>query len=593
MQNFHYHKFRTIFLLILIIFITTINASKASEYWSSAISLFSTPKYKNNFNNFDFVDLKSKQGGKLKIGVEGTFNSLNPFILKGISASGIDGYIYETLTVASNDEIGVKYGLIAESIRFSKTQHFIEFKLRKIAQFSDGTPITADDVLFTFDTLKKFGHPSYKIAFRDIKKLIKINSHHIRFYFKEKYSRELPLIIASLPVLPQHFFKKVDFNNSNFDGNQNNFPIGSGPYIIDSVQVGKSISYKKNNHYWGRKININKGLYNFDKITFDYYRDNNVLIEAFKAQKYDFRLENVARNWANAYNIDAVKNNQIIKTIFKNNHPPAIQAFILNLRKEKFQDINLRKAINLAFDFKWLNQHIFYNSYKKTYSYFENSTFSAKSSDKELFTELEENEKINNGNGFNRNRLLLAQDILKKAGYKIINKKLFAPNNQNEPISIEFLIDSPAFEMVIAPFVNNLKKLGIQAKVRFTEQNQYQNRVKNFNFDIIISVFGQASIPGEELFFYWHSSQKDIIGSRNLSGVSNAKIDKIIENINQTNNIKIITQLARELDKELISNYYCILQWHNDSQRVLYRNIFSIPKISPEYGINLDSWSIK
>jgi len=366
MQNFHYHKFRTIFLLILIIFITTINASKASEYWSSAISLFSIPKYKNNFNNFDFVDLKSKQGGVIKIGVEGTFNSLNPFILKGISASGIDGYIYEALTVASNDEIGVKYGLIAESIKFSKTQHFIEFKLRKIAQFSDGTPITADDVLFTFDTLKKFGHPSYKIAFRDIKKLIKINSHHIRFYFKEKYSRELPLIIASLPVLPQHFFKKIDFNNSNFngnfDGNQNNFPIGSGPYIIDSVQVGKSISYKKNNHYWGRKININKGLYNFDKITFDYYRDNNVLIEAFKAQKYDFRLENVARNWANAYNIDAVKNNQIIKTIFKNTHPPAIQAFILNLRKEKFQDINLRKAINLAFDFKWLNQHIFYNS---------------------------------------------------------------------------------------------------------------------------------------------------------------------------------------------------------------------------------------
>ena len=287
------------------------------------------------------------------------------------------------------------------------------------------------------------------------------------------------------------------------------------------------------------------------------------------------------------------KNNQIIKTIFKNTHPPAIQAFILNLRKEKFQDINLRKAINLAFDFKWLNQHIFYNSYKKTYSYFENSTFSAKLSNKELFAELEENEKINNGNGFNRNRLLLAQDILKKAGYKIINKKLFAPNNQNNPISIEFLIDSPAFEMVIAPFVNNLKKLGIQTKVRFTEQNQYQNRVKNFNFDIIISVFGQASIPGEELFFYWHSSQKDIIGSRNLSGVSNAKIDKIIENINQTNDIKIITKLARELDKELISNYYCILQWHNDSQRILYRNIFSIPKISPEYGINLDSWSIK
>ncbi len=590
MLNFYPLKFIAIFSLFAISFQ---NHTKASEYWSHAISIAKSPKYQNNFKNFDFINPQSKQGGQIKLGVEGTFNSLNPFILKGISASGIDSYIYETLTVASNDEVGVRYGLVAESIKFSKKNNFIAFKLRKIAQFSDGTPITSNDVVFTFEILKKFGHPSYKIAFRDIKKLTKINSHHICFYFKEKYSRELPLIISSLPILPQHFFKKIDFNNSNFDNNKNSFPIGSGPYIIDSVNIGKSISYKKNNNYWGKDLAVNKGLYNFNKITFDYYRDNNVLIEAFKAQKYDIRFENIARNWANAYNIEAVNNNQIIKTTFKNNSPPAIQAFILNLRKEKFQDINLRKAINLAFDFKWLNQHIFYNSYKKTYSYFENSTFSAKSSNKELFAELEENEVINNGNGFNRNRLLLAQEILRKAGYKIIGNKLFPPNNQKTPIKIEFLIDSPAFEMVIAPFINNLKKLGIEAKVRFTEQNQYQNRVKNFNFDIIISVFGQASIPSEELFFYWHSSQKDIIGSRNLSGVSNKKIDKIIENINQTNDIKIITKLARELDQELISNYYCILQWHNDSQRVLYRNIFSIPKISPEYGINLDSWSIK
>ena len=384
------------------------------------------------------------------------------------------------------------------------------------------------------------------------------------------------MLIASLPVLPKHYYQNHDFTKSGLD-----IPLGSGPYKIKEVKVNREIVYERVKDYWAKDLPVNKGKYNFDKISFDYYRDTNVLIEAFKAQKYDFRQENIARNWANAYNIDAVKNGEIIKKLIPHSLPAPAQVFALNLRREKFQNLALRKALTYAFDFQWLNKHIFYSAYTRTESYFANSQFAYK-------FELPKSA----GDGFNRENLLKARQILLDAGYKITNNKLIDPAN-SQVVKIEFLIDSKAFEMVVAPFIQHLKKLGIDAKMRFVEENQYQTRINNFDFDAIIAVFPQNLVPSDELFSYWHSSQVDIKGGRNLSGLKDEVVDKLVEEISKTTDEEKLKNLCQKLDKRLLEGYYTILQWHNNSYRVLYRDIFAMPKNQPKYSLAFDSWYLK
>lgn len=560
--------------LYIIVLILACNFANAKEF-KNYISTFDDAKYKGNFTKFDYVDLNAKKGGALKMGVEGGFNSLNQFILKGIAPAGIS-YLYDSLTEDSLDEISVRYPLIAESIFLSADRKSIEFKLNKKARFHDGAPITADDVVFTFNKLFNEGHPSYKMIFRDVLGVEKINLHQVRFNFKSNQNRDLPLLVASLSILPKHYYEKLDFSKTSLE-----IPLGSGPYKIKEFSVNKNIVYERVENYWAKDLPVNRGRYNFAEISYDYYRDNNVLIEAFKGQKYDLRQENVARNWANAYNIEAVKNGEIIKKEIRHFLPAPIQTFVMNLRREKFQDVALRKAVNYAFEFEWLKSHIFYGSYERTKSYFENSDFSYSG-----FAAPKAS-----GDGFNRENLLIAKKILDEAGYKIINQKLYSP--KNELVAIEFLIDSKAFEMIIAPFVKNLRKLGIQAKMRFVEENQYQTRVNNFDYDIIVAVFPQSMIPGNELFSYFHSSQKDIKGSRNLMGLDDKIVDELVEKIIKTKDKKTLMTLCKKLDSHLLQNYYSILQWHGNKHRVLYRDIFAFPKTEPKYSLALDSWWMK
>jgi len=483
-------KFSFYFLLIFVSFFKQLYAGDFLHY----ISLFEKPKYFANFNRFDYTDPFAKEGGTIKFATEGGFNSLNPFLLKGTPAEGLS-YLYDTLTEASEDELGVRYALIAEKIKLNNNS--IEFKLNQKAYFHDNKPITADDVLFTFETLLKYGHPVYQMHLKQIKK----------------------------------------------------------------VEV------------------INKYRYNFATIWFDYYRDNNVLIEAFKAQKYDFRQENIARNWATAYDFKNNSNN-IVKSEIKHNLPAPMQAFVLNLRREKFQNLGLRKALNYAFDFLWLQQHIFYGSYQKTTSFFTNSDFGYQ----DFF--------LPKGSidGFNRQNLLQAQKILQKSGYKVINNQLLDANLQ--PVIIEFLIDSKAFEMVVASFVNNLKKLGIATKIKFAEENQYQQLLNNFNFDVIVGVFPQSTMPGAELYGYFHSSQSNIKGGRNLLGLQDKLVDDLVEKIAITTNKNKLIKLCQKLDKYLLENYLVIPHWHNKTYRILYRNIFAMPKIKPKYSLGIDTWFI-
>lgn len=540
------------------------------------VSTFGDLKYPKNFRHFDYVNPEAPKGGEAKFGTEGGFNSLNNFILKGIPASGLN-YLYDSLTEASEDEISARYALVAENIRLAPNGNWIEFRINKKARFHDGVSITADDVIFTFNKLISEGHPTYKMLFREVNDVKKLNSHLVRFYFKKNHNRDLPLLVASLPVLPKHYYENIDFTKTTLQP-----PLGSGPYKIKEVKPNRSISFERVKDYWAKDLPVNRGRYNFDQITYDYYRDTNVLIEGFKSQTYDLRRENVARNWANSYNIEAVENGEIIKREIKHDLPAPMQAFVLNLRREKFQNPALRKAMTYAFDFEWLRAHIFYNSYKRTNSYFANSEFGYKD------FALPESK----GDGFNRKNLIKARQILLDAGYKFSGRKLIDPKT-NQKISVEFLISQQAFEMIIAPFVKNLRKLGIEAKMRFVEENQYQTRINNFDFDVITGMFGQATIPGDELFSYFHSSQKDIKGSRNLAGINDKIIDQLVEKISQAKKKKELKILTKKLDRRLLQNYYTIPQWHNNTYRILYRDIFEFPKIQPKYSLATDSWWIK
>ncbi len=565
-------------------------STQAASGFKHGISVFGNLKYSTNFQNFDYVNPTAPKGGTVKFGMEGSFNSLNPFILKGLSAAGLDS-IYDSLTEGADDEIASRYGLIAESMQLSSDKFSLSFKLRKAARWHDSRPITADDIIFTFNKLLEEGHPSYKIAYSQVLRVEKINNYEVKFIFKTNQSRDLPLLVASMKILPKHYYEdeKHQFNQTTLEP-----PLGSGPYKIKSVEQGKNISYELVENYWGRELPVNKGRNNFAQISYDYYRDSNVLIEAFKAGKFDFRQENISRNWFNSYNIDKVKNGEIIKREIKHSLPTATQTFALNLRREKFQDINFRKALTYAFNFEWLRQHIFYGAYQRTESYFANSNFAynAQFSVQEKSVLKPFHLPKSDSAGFGRENLIIAKKILDDAGYKIIDGKLISPTTQN-PVTIEFLVDSKTFEMVIAPFVKNLHKLGITAKTRFVEENQYEARVRNFDYDIIVAVFGQSLIPGNELLRYWHSSQKTINGSQNLVGLDNKEVDALIEKITKSQNAAELTQLCRQLDKHLLENYYTIPQWHNGTYRALYRDIFAMPKITPKYSLGTDTWWIR
>lgn len=590
--------FKKSFSILVIFFF--ISNSFAAEF-KRGISIFGDLKYPANFKHFDYVNPDAPKGGQVKYGVEGTFNNLNPFILKGIAAAGME-MVFDSLMEGSADEISSKYGLIAESVRLSDDKKSLTFRLRKIAKFNDGSKITADDVVFSFNILKEKGHPSYAMVYRDVIQARKINDYEVEFVFRNGENRELPLTVASLPIFSKKYYSQHQFDKTTFDP-----PLGSGAYKVATLQAGKSITFERVKNYWAKDLPINVGRYNFDKITYDYYRDNNVLVEAFKAGGYDFRQENIARNWANAYNIDKVKNGEIIKKEITHQLPAPMQAFVFNLRKDKFQNLNLRAAIALAFDFEWVKEKIFYGSYQRTKSFFSNSEFGSSGlpSKAELkilnkfrdaippqvFTQEFTLPKAD-GSGFSRANLLQAKALLESAGYFIRDQKLIDPKT-NQPVELEFLIDSKAFQMVIAPMVSNLAILGIKSKIRLVDENQYQNRLKNYDYDLIVNVFGSGMVPGDEQFSYWHSSQKNIVGGNNVVGTDNKAVDYLVEKISKSKNKAELKIFTKSLDRILLANFYVIPQWHNQTYRILYNSKLAMPNHQPAYSLALDSWWIK
>ena len=567
---------------------------------SHAIAMHGEPKYDQNFISVEYVSNNAEKGGNIVRSAIGTYDTFNPFTLKGTSAAGI-GLLYESLTVGSSDEAFTEYGLLAKSIEWPDDRSWVTFTLRDEAKWHDGKKITSDDVVWTFNTLMEKGHPFYKYYYGDVSEVIKITENKVKFEFSTNTNKELVLIVGQLPVLPKHYWENKNFEETTLD-----VPIGSGPYKVKSFDAGRSISYELDMDYWGFENNIvpiKVGKDNMGSIRYDYYKDRGVEREAFKSGEIDFFSENTSKEWATGYDIDAVTEGLIKKELIPHENPQGMQAFAFNTRKDIFADKRVRKALSFAFDFEWTNKNLFYGAYKRTDSFFENSELASSGLPsqaelaylnpyidqlpKEIFNEEYNNPKTD-GSGFIRNELQEATKLLQEAGWKLRDGKL--ENSNGEPFEFEILLVSPAFERIVLPFIDNLEKLGINASLRTIDSSQYQKRIESFDFDMVVFTFSQSLSPGNEQRNFWSSGAADTNGSRNIIGIKNNVIDLLIENLINAKDREDLITISRALDRVLLWNYYVIPQWHISAYRVLYWDMFDQPKQKPKYSLGFDTW---
>ena len=586
--------------IILILFLFSSLNIKAETNISHAIAMHGEPKYGYHFKHLDYVNPDAIKGGKVVFSATGSYDSFNPFILKGTAAAGI-GNLFESLTLKSDDEAFTEYGLIADSIEWPTDRSWVAFNIREEAFWHDGKKITPEDVIWTFDTLMEKGHPFYKFYYADVEDVIKINNSKVKFNFKNSNNLELPLIVGQLPVLPKHFWLDKNFKETTLE-----IPIGSGPYKIKKFDPSRSITYTLDKNYWGKDIPIKKGTDNFEVIKYEYYKDRSIERESFKSGDIDFFNENSSKEWATSYDIPVVKNNLILKELIGHENPQGMQGFVFNTRKVLFKDKQVRKALSYAFDFEWTNKNLFYNAYKRTNSFFENSELASSGipSRKELellnpYIDVLPNEiftkKYNppktDGSGFIRKELQIASDLLKNSGWELDEGKLVNKKNGNR-FEFEILLVSPAFERIVLPFKDNLEKLGISITVRTIDSAQYQNRLNTFDFDMIVSTFSQSLSPGNEQRGFWGSDASKTNGSRNIIGINNTIVDLFIEKIISSESREDLINATKALDRILLWNYYVIPQWHISSYRTLYWDIFDKPNIRPKYSLGTNTWWI-
>ena len=598
-------KFTKTTLLICITWLSCASLATAGEnvILSHGISIFGDLKYPKNFKHFDYVNPNAPKGGEVKIASIGTFDNLNPFIIKGVAASEIN-LLFDTLMASSADEASAEYGLIAKSVEIDPQRKWIIFNLRERAKWHDGSALTADDVVFSFKTIKEKGHPYYRSYYKDITDAIKINKHKVKFTFANSDNRELPLIIGQLPIISKAYYQDNDFNKTTLTP-----PMGSGPYKVKKLEAGRFITYERDPNYWGKDLPVNLGRYNFGTIHIDYYRDATIAIEALKAGEYDFRRENISKTWQTSYNIPQVENGKMIKEVLPDGTPTGMQAFIFNTRRSKFSDPKVREALTYAYDFEWANKQLFYSAYSRNVSFFGNSEFAATglpSKDElkllepfrdslppRLFEEAPTQPDSGGTSLGARQNLLKAQSLLQEAGLEIRDMKLIDPST-DEQMKIEFLLVSPSFERVISPYIKNLKKLGIASSIRMVDSSQFIKRREEFDYDVIVNWFVQGASPGNEQINYWHSSKADVKGSQNYIGIKNPAVDFMIEKLIKANSKKEQITAARALDRILLWNFYVTPQWHSRTHRIIYWNKFGHPKITPSYSLGfLDRWWVK
>ncbi len=576
-----------------------VSGAPASAEPRHGLSLFGDLKYPPNFTHFDYVNPDAPKGGTVKYASIGTFDTLNPFQLKGNKADGL-GLIFDTLMTPSYDEPASEYGLVAESAEVAPDRSWVVYTIRPQARFSDGSQITPEDVVWTFDTLKTKGHPRYRLYYADVLKAEKVGARGVKFTFRNGNNRELPTIVGEMPVLSKAYWSKADFEKTTLDP-----PLGSGPYKIDSIDPGRAITYKRVADYWGKDLPVNRGRNNFDTIRYDYYRDQTVSLEAFKAGQYDIRPENVAKNWAIGYDGPALSAGLIKKDEIPNKLPQGMQGFGFNTRPgHPFQDPRVRDAVTYLFDFEWTNKNLFYGAYTRSRSYFSNSELAATGTPSpeelklldpwkgqipdEVFTKEYDPPKTD-GTGNIRDNLRAALKLFAEAGWSVKGGKLLN-DKTGAPFRFEFLLVQPEFERVVLPFAQNIARVGATMDVRTIDPAQYENRLRNFDFDMAVVGIGESLSPGNEQRDYWSSSAAEAPGSFNLMGVKSKAVDALVDLlINAPDRASLVTR-THALDRVLSWGHYVVPNWYLSYFRIASWDKFARPKTSPPYSMALDTW---
>jgi microcin C transport system substrate-binding protein len=579
-----------------------------SAYKQHGIAMHGDLKYSKEFTHFAYANPEAPKGGKIKLAATGTFDSLNPFIVKGHSAAGMSylgqGFLYDSLTVQSNDEPFSQYGSVAKEIEWPEDRSWVRFHLEPNAKFQDGEAIRSDDIKFSFETLTSKGHPLYSSYYGNVTKVETPDELTVTFYFDSNTNKELALIVGQLPILPKHYWQDKDFSKTTLTP-----PVGSGPYRIVAVDPGRSITYERVKDWWGKDKAINKGKFNFDTVEYDYYRDNTVAIEALKAGEFDLRIENSSKEWATSYNGKHFKSGQMVKQEIAHNNPTGMQAFAFNSRRKPFDDPKVRQALGYMFDFEWTNANLFYGAYQRTTSYFQNSELASSGlptgKELEILKALEANPEYKSlipetlfteaftvpttdGSGNFRTNMRQAIRLFKQAGWTLDKGKL--KNPAGEPLTIELLLYSPTFERVALPFKENLGRLGIELDVRLIDTQQYVKRYQSFDFDMVIATFGQSDSPGNEQRDFWHSSQAENQGSRNILGIKNPVIDELIRQVIAAPDRDTLVATTRALDRMLLSGHYVIPQWNFPAYRVVFWNKFGHPSGVETHYFTTDTW---
>jgi microcin C transport system substrate-binding protein len=581
---------------------------------SNAFAVLGKPALPPDFPYFPYVNPNAPKGGTVTLALVGTFDSFNPFILRGTPNEGsvmpwvlmpggagsgsTVGHVWESLLTSSADEGAVGYGHLAQTIEVPADRMWVAFDLRPEAKFSDGTPVTAEDVAWTYRTLLTQGRPSFRIQMADVKDVEVDGPRRVVFHFNANTNRQLPLILGGLPVLPEHWFAGRDFTRPLTDA-----PIGSGPYRITHFELGRSVTFERDPNWWAANLPTGKGSNNFDRVQVEYFRDSTVAMEAFKAGSIDLRSENISKNWATAYDFPAVNSGLVIKGNFQHHLPTGIQGFAMNTRRAVFADPRVRQAIGTAFDFEWTNKNLFYGAYTRTKSYFSDSDLASSGIPQgdelkllepyraelppALFTQ-PFTMPVTDGSGNDRTQLKAALDLLSQAGWQVKQRKLV--NAAGQQMQFTIMVDDPSLERIALPYAQNLDKLGIDVQVRSVDPAQFQHLTDDFDFDMIFMIYPEGDVPGQELRDYWSCAAAKAQGSMNTPGICDPAVDAMIEKVIAAADRPTLQTAARALDRILLWRWYMVPNWENLVFHVAYWDRFGHPDKPIREGFNFDTW---
>lgn len=581
---------------------------------SHALTILGTPALPADFTHFPYANVDAPKGGEIVFGMVGSFDGFNPYILRGnaaigvtsswqpgvggTSAGSVGGHIWESLLNGSADEVATGYGHLAETIEIPADRMWIAFEIRPEARFADGHPVGAEDVVWTFNTLMEKGRPAIKVAYADVQEVVAEGPRRVVFRFKSNQNRELPLSVGGLPVLPKHWWATRDFSRPLTEP-----PLGSGPYRVERFELGRTVTYARNPDWWARDRPTGRGFFNFDRVRIEYFRDPTVLFQAFKAGQIDWREENISKQWATGYDFPAVERGLVRKEEIEHNLPLGIQGWIFNTRREIFRDPRVREALGQVFDFEWMNKNLFFNSYKRTTSYFGNTMnqstgvpgpeelalldpFRA-SLPPALFTEpftLAETD----GSGNNREGLRRALALLKEAGWTLRDRKLVGPTGK--PMAFSILLNDPTLERIAIPYQQWMQRLGAEVSIRTVDIAQFERLTDDFDFDMTTMIYPGTDLPGNELRDAYSCVGAKTEGSSNLAAVCDPAVDRMVEAAINAQDRPSLAAAARAMDRILLRSWYMVPNWHDSRFKIASWNRFARPTVPIRDGFVLDSW---